>query len=74
MDTMHKIQKLEMERHDLFKKAGNGKANAADRDRIGEITSQLYILWDQHRRDDAVRRWGARSAVRRTPATDSNAA
>lgn len=74
MDAIHKIQKLELERHELFKKAGNGKAKADDRARIGEITNQLYILWDQHRREDAVRRWGARSAVRRATASKSNAA
>jgi hypothetical protein len=69
MDTLYKIQKAELERHELYKKAGNSKASAADVARIQELTNQLMVLWDQHRREDAQRRWGAsRSVAKKTDA------
>jgi len=69
MDTLYKIQKAELERHELYKKAGNSKASAADVARIQELTSQLSVLWDQHRREDAQRRWGeSRGAAKKTSA------
>jgi hypothetical protein len=70
MDTLYKIHKAEMERHELYKKAGNSKASAADVARIQELANQLTVLWDQHRREDAQRRWGAS----RGAANKSNAA
>lgn len=69
MDTLYKIQKAELERHELYKKAGNSKASAADVARIQELASQLSILWDQHRREDAQRRWGENRGVAK--ATDA---
>ena len=65
MDALHKIVKLEMERHELYKKAGNRKATESDRARIGEIASRLNILWDQHRREDAARRWADKASTKR---------
>ncbi len=65
METMHEITKLEMERHELYKLAGHNMANAKQRERIQEIKGKLDTLWDQHRREDAARRWGTRSVTSR---------
>jgi hypothetical protein len=68
---MRQIIKLELERHELYKLAGRGQASQQKRDRIAQIAGELTTLWDQHRREDAVRRWGARSMTSRK---DSSAA
>jgi hypothetical protein len=60
-DTMYKLQKLERERHKLYKMASHNQLNPGERERISDITSQLQVLWDQHRREDAAARWGAAS-------------
>lgn len=64
-DTMHTITKLELERHELYKLAGHRQLNPKQRSRISEIAGELTTLWDQHRREDAARRWGSRSMVNR---------
>jgi len=65
MATMQEIQRLERTRQALWRKAGDGSATAADRERIKEITDKLYILWDKHRREVAGVRWGRTSPARR---------
>ncbi len=64
-NTMHKIIKLEHERHELYKLAGHRQLTAKQRERITQIAGELTILWDQHRREDAARRWGPRSMSRK---------
>lgn len=63
-DTLYQIQKLERERHNLYLKLGRGEGNAEDRIRVAQMADQLGVLWDRHRREDAARRWGARSVTR----------
>jgi hypothetical protein len=65
MDTTHEIAKLELERHDLYKLAGHNMISNKQRERIQEIKGKLDMLWDQHRREEAARRWGTRSATGR---------
>jgi hypothetical protein len=50
-DTMHEIHKLSNERLLLWRLAGKGLASPEKRRRIEEITNQLPILWDKHRRE-----------------------
>lgn len=70
-DTMRQIVKLELERHELYKLAGRGQISQQKRERISHIAGELTTLWDQHRREDAVRRWGSQSMTNRK---DSSAA
>lgn len=63
-DTMYKLQKLERERHRLYKLASHNQLSTSERGRISEITAQLQSLWDQHRREDAALRWGAESMAK----------
>jgi hypothetical protein len=73
-DTIHQIQRLERERHELYKAAGHRLLTPKQRERIGELANQLYVLWDQHRRDDAARRWGVRPNIAVRTNADESAA
>lgn len=73
-DTMSQIQKLELERHELYKLAAHNKITPKQRDRIPQLASELNLLWDQHRREDAARRWGPRSMTQPKTNSDTSAA
>jgi len=64
-DTLYKLQKLERERHELYKRASHGQLDANGRQRLSQIGSELEVLWNQHRREDAAKRWGPASMARR---------
>lgn len=52
-ETFRQINQLSDERLNLYRLAGKKHLNEAQRARITEITHQLEVLWDQHRREDA---------------------
>lgn len=55
-DTLDQIQRLANERHNLYRRASD--LSQRDRDRIGEITNRLAVLWDQYRRELAAENRG----------------
>ncbi|MEM6284090.1 MAG: hypothetical protein AAF787_17995 [Chloroflexota bacterium] len=73
-DTMMQIIKLEKERQELYRLASHNQLPSARRDRFGQIANELNVLWDQHRREDAARRWGARSMVSQKGKSSTSAA
>jgi hypothetical protein len=55
MDAFEMIQQLSNERHELYKTAGREHLNASQMDRLHEINNRLPLLWDEHRRELALR-------------------
>jgi hypothetical protein len=55
---LEKLQRLEYERHQLYKAAGNRTISPKQRERIGEISAELYEAWDAYRREVAAVRRG----------------
>lgn len=47
------IQHLANERHMLYRLAGKQHLTPAQKQRLDEITAQLPVLWDLHRREVA---------------------
>jgi hypothetical protein len=58
--VMGKIEELSQERERLLAREGTHHADAADRERLGQIDHDLQVLWDLRRReisgDDRPRR------------------
>lgn len=52
-DTLAQIHRVSNERFNLFRLAGKQHLTPEQHNRIQEITAQLPILWDQHRREMA---------------------
>lgn len=50
-ETLERIQAVANERQALWRLAGRGQISAAQRQRIDEITNELPVLWDRHRRE-----------------------
>jgi hypothetical protein len=73
-ETMQQIITLEKERQELYRLASSKPLPAARRDRFGQIVNELNTLWDQHRREDAARRHGARSMISRRGTASTSAA
>jgi hypothetical protein len=55
MDTFEMIQQLSNERHELYKTAGREHLAPTQLDRLHEINNRLPLLWDEHRRELALR-------------------
>ena len=52
-ETFQKINQLSEERLSLYRLAGKQHLNSKQLARIPEITHELEVLWDQHRREEA---------------------
>lgn len=52
-ETFRQINQLSDERFNLYRLAGKQHLTEVQRARITEITHQLEVLWDQHRREEA---------------------
>lgn len=61
--TMDLINKLASERLVLYRRAGEQHLTAEQLKRIHEITAQLPVLWDRHRREIASRSYRQPSTV-----------
>ena len=48
--VMGKIEELSQERERLLTREGTHHADAADRERLGQIDHDLQVLWDLRRR------------------------
>ncbi|GAB4517048.1 MAG: hypothetical protein OHK0046_23300 [Anaerolineae bacterium] len=53
-ETMGLIHKLANERLELYMLAGHTRLTDTQRYRVQEITDQLAVLWDRHRRELAA--------------------
>ncbi|MCC6803009.1 MAG: hypothetical protein IT319_09000 [Anaerolineae bacterium] len=62
-ETFNQITQLSDERFNLYRLAGKQHLSASQLERITQITNQLEVLWDQHRREVA-------SAHRSAPVND----
>ena len=49
--VLSKIEELSEERERLLAKEGTHRADAADRERLGQIDHDLQVLWDLRRRE-----------------------
>ena len=49
--VMGKIEELSRERERLLAREGTHQADAADRERLGQIDHDLQVLWDLRRRE-----------------------
>jgi hypothetical protein len=49
--VMGKIEELSQERERLLAREGTHHADAADRERLGQIDHDLQVLWDLRRRE-----------------------
>jgi hypothetical protein len=49
--VMGKIEELSQERERLLTREGTHHADAADRERLGQIDHDLQVLWDLRRRE-----------------------
>jgi hypothetical protein len=56
-ETFEMIQKLANERFALYLLAGKQHLNPLEQGRLEEINNRLPMLWDQHRREIAGKRW-----------------
>lgn len=52
-ETFQKINQLSEERLSLYRLAGKQHLKNAQVARLTEITHELEVLWDQHRREEA---------------------
>jgi hypothetical protein len=50
-ETFQRINQLSDERLNLYRLAGKQHLNAEQQKRLSEISGQLEVLWDQHRRE-----------------------
>ena len=67
-ETMQQIQKMANERQYLWRLAGQREISPEQRQRIGEITTRLDILWDQYRREYAASKNSQAASARRNAA------
>lgn len=54
-ETLDRIHQLANERHRLWRLAGKNQITDQQRRRIDEITNELPLLWDKHRRELVAR-------------------
>lgn len=50
-ETLAQINALANERHMLYRLAGKQHLSAVQSQRVSDLTTRLYILWDQYRRE-----------------------
>ena len=63
--TMERINRLAEERRSIYMAAGRRPMTEAERNRVEEITLELYHLWDRLRRERAARRFARLTEERR---------
>ncbi len=56
-ETMNLINRLANERLKLYIQAGRQQLNQPQKERVAQITNELAILWDRHRRELADLTW-----------------
>lgn len=56
-EALNQIQQLANERLNLYLLAGHQHLTPEQAHRLGELNARLPILWDQHRREYASRKW-----------------
>ena len=67
-DTLNQIHRLANERHMLYRQAAKQELTPQQQQHIREITDNLTLLWDKHRREFAAGHRYQQPAATRTAA------
>lgn len=72
-ETLDQINRLANERLSLYRLVGKERLTSEQVNRIQQITNELPILWDRHRRELAAERYSARKPASRLIPLDPRA-